>query len=245
MLLLQVLRSNLAILFRIVAIVSLAFLILSLILPGMGVFGFMASAFDSPNTSPPDTSPPGPPHPPPGQSHSPPGPFKSPPGPFKSPLPPYPGGKGVGLGPVRHIDLSFFPYSMVNAPDASGEITISGKYPDDHPKWADFPQSIDYAVSKLPCQDFVNDNIPGYSGRYSYALYLITETGERYRLQSFNPGCPNTSYKSWVLLPYIPEEILLSEDVVFEVHVERDDGWDSPDYYYGPSLVLRGEDIGE
>lgn len=131
---------------------------------------------------------------------------------------------------------------MVYAPDATGKITIWGTYLEDHQKFADWPNSIDYAVSKLPCLDFVQSNDYN-SGRWFYALYLITKTGQRHRIQSFNPGCPDTSFKSWQQVPYLSEELLLNEDLVFEVHVELDDNWDTPDFYFPWTVVLRGQDI--
>jgi hypothetical protein len=132
---------------------------------------------------------------------------------------------------------------MISAPDASGKVTIYGTYSENNINQIDWPPSIDYAVTKLPCLDFEHNW--GNSGRYFYALYLVTESGVRYRIQNFNPGCPDTHYKSWVIVRDIPEEVLLSQDIVFEVHVEIDEGWDTPDYGYDFTLVLRGEDLVE
>ena len=168
--------NKLPLLLRLIVMLGLAFLLLNLFVPSIGEAGFLELVFQS---SPPDDDPSPPGHnnsplghnkSPPGHNNSPPGPFQSPPGHFNSPPPSNAGGNGRGFGPQRQIDLHFSPPSMVNAPDASGKITIAGTYPEGSVS-SDFPQSINYATTKLPCQDFVHYNDYN-SGRCFYALYL-------------------------------------------------------------------------
>lgn len=122
---------------------------------------------------------------------------------------------------------------------------MSTGFRDDHPTYPGFPPSVQYQVDHLQCQDFSFGYHDGgyYHGRTFYTLYMTVGTGERERLQSFNPGCPQSTYNSWVVLPYMPDELLINENLLFEVYFEVDDYYDTPSVSSGAGLILRGEDI--
>ena len=246
------------------AILILVILVISLFVPEIGEAGFVKQVFGSRRTSPIPPDPPGQEKPPPGQekpppgqsnsppgqSNSPPGPFNSPPGQFKSPLPPYPpvGGKGAGAGPIRAVQLNYMDdNSWVNSPDASGVVSVNKAWPEDHPKYPGFPPAINYSISKLECLWRWDMSMSyGDQGRWFYSLYMTLGYSGRQRLQSFNPGCGYMNYQSTVVLPYISEEALATENLKFEIIIERDDGTDTPYAFpnYWNWVILRGEDPG-
>jgi hypothetical protein len=145
-------------------------------------------------------------------------------------------GVGIGMGTGGVLQLTYVDNDWVQAPDASGKIKIWEPYREDHPKYTGWPPAIDYTVWKLPCQDFGFNRINWREdGRWFYVLYLRTETSGMKRLQSFNPGCPDKTFVSWLVVPDIDEEVLANEDLLFEVYLHKDS-------YYGPyGPILRGE----
>jgi hypothetical protein len=75
----------------------------------------------------------------------------------------------------------------------------------------------------------------------SYGLYATTTSLGRVRLKTFNTSGGFT-HSGFVGLPDAENDAWSWEDILFEVYVEEDDGFDAPDV--GGLLVLEGFDPG-
>lgn len=81
-------------------------------------------------------------------------------------------------------------------------------------------------VQRLDTFGHINE----YDGRNAYALYMWTEAYGRTRIKTFQSQFMPQTFRDERFLWGFSEVRLLTEDVCFEVWVERDDGVDAPDY---------------